>query len=351
MTTIAAIIALGILIFVHELGHFLAAKRCGVGVEKFSLGFGPKIIGKKIGETEYLISAVPLGGYVKMVGEDPKEECLSDEKSFSLQPVWKKLIIVFAGPAFNLLFAAFLFILIYSFTGVKTFTNKIGDVVADYPAYHAGLMKGDVILSINEKKMSNWRDITEIIYKNPGKSLKFKVMRNSQELVFFISPKKEKQKNVFQEEIEIGLIGIRPAEAVRDYNPLLIVYQGFKRTYDFISLTILAIVKLIQRVLPAKTIGGPIMIFQMVGEQVKVGILNENLYVFLAILSINLGILNLLPIPILDVGHIMFFLIEAIRRKPISLKKKEIAQQVGLFLLVSLMLLAFYNDITRIFIK
>jgi regulator of sigma E protease len=351
MTIIAAVIALGVLIFVHELGHFIAAKKSGVGVEKFSLGFGPKILGKKIGETEYLISAIPLGGYVKMVGEDPKEESAVKENSFNFQPLWKKFIIVFAGPAFNILFAVFLFILIYSFTGVTVISNQVGHVVQDYPAAKAGLMKGDIITSIDNHKIKTWFDITQAIHKNPAKDLKFNIIRDSKETVIFIRPQLGKVKNVFQEEIEVGLIGIGPAEPLKKHDPFLIIYSGFKKTWDIITLTLLAIVKLIQRVLPANTIGGPIMIFQIVGEQVKIGIFNENLYSFLAILSINLGILNLLPIPILDGGHIMFFIIEAIRRKPISISKKEIAQQVGLFLLISLMLLAFYNDLLRVFRK
>lgn len=349
MTIIAAVIALGVLIFVHELGHFLAAKQSGVGVEKFSLGFGPKILGKKIGETEYLLSAIPLGGYVKMVGEDPKEESAVKENSFNFQPLWKKFLIVFAGPAFNILFAVFLFILIYSVTGVTILSNRIGQVVPGNPADKAGLEKGDIITSIDNQKTKTWADITKAIHQSPGKDLKFIILRDSKETVIFIRPRLGKVKNVFQEELEVGLIGIGPAEPVKKHDPFLIIYSGFKKTWDFIVLTLLAIVKLIQRVLPANTIGGPIMIFQIVGEQVKIGIFNENLYSFLAILSINLGILNLLPIPILDGGHIMFFLVEAIRRKPISPNKKEIAQQVGLFLLISLMLLAFYNDLLRVF--
>lgn len=352
MTIIYAIIALGVLIFVHELGHFLVAKKLGVEVEKFSLGFGPKVFGKKIGETEYIISAVPIGGYVKMVGEDPEEDKhYPQEKSFSAKSVWKRSLIVIAGPAFNIFFAIFLFMLIYTFNGVAVHTTKIGDIMVDYPAHKAGLKKNDIIVSISNKKVSTWKEITEIVYKNPETDLRFDIMRGSKELVLFIKPRLEKMKNVFGEDTEIGLIGIKPAEPIKKYNPLLIIYKSFERVFEIIGLTVLAIVKLIQRVIPAKTIGGPILIFQMVGEQVKIGIFNPNLYIFLAFLSINLGILNLLPIPILDGGHILFFSLEAILGRPISLKKREMAQQIGLMLIISLMLLAFYNDILRLFGK
>lgn len=351
MTIFYAIIALGVLIFVHELGHFIFAKKSGVGVEKFSLGFGPKIIGKKVGETEYLISAVPIGGYVKMVGEDPRDETAPDEKSFSAQSVWRRLLIVIAGPAFNIFFAIFLFIVVYSFTGVAVYTNRIGEIVPGYPAEKAGLKKGDIIKAVDSREISKWKEITKIIYKNPGRELKFTILRDSEEVVLFIKPRLETTKNVFQEKIEVGLIGIRPAKPIRRHNPFLVVYKSFQTSFEIIGLTVLAIVKLIQRVLPAETIGGPIFIFQLVDKQVKVGLLNPDLYIFLAFLSINLGILNLLPIPILDGGHILFFSLEAILGKPVSLKKREIAQQIGLFLLISLMALAFYNDILRIFGK
>jgi len=350
MTIFYAIIALGVLIFVHELGHFLVAKKSGVGVEKFSLGFGPKIFGKKIGETEYLISAVPIGGYVKMVGEDPEEDKnYLHEKSFSAKSVWKRSLIVIAGPAFNILFAIFLFMLVYTFNGIAVYTTKIGEIMVDYPAHQAGLKKDDIIVAIDNKKLSTWKEITEIVYKNPEKDLRFDLIRGSKELVLFIRPRLEKMKNVFGEDTEVGLIGIKPAEPIKKHNPLLIIYKSFEKSFEIIGLTILAILKLIQRVIPAKTIGGPILIFQMVGEQVKIGIFNPNLYIFLAFLSINLGILNLLPIPILDGGHILFFSLEAILGRPISLKKREMAQQIGLIFIVSLMLFAFYNDILRLF--
>lgn len=349
-TFVAAIFVLGLLIFVHELGHFLVAKKSGVGVEKFSLGFGPKIFGRKIGDTEYLLSLIPLGGYVKLTGEDPEEECENKEHSFAKASVWRRLAIVSAGPAFNLLFAVLIFAIVYVI-GVPTLSSVVGNVRDGSPAMLAGLQANDEIIAIGDKKIKLWEDLRKVVHNSPNKELVFKIKRNDEELDILITPESKQTKNLFGEEITVGLVGIEPApNFIKErYNPAVAVYKGFLKTGEITYLTILSIKKLIQRIIPADTLGGPIMILQMAGEQAKVGVLN--LAFFIALLSINLGILNLLPIPILDGGHILFFLIEAVFGKPVSVKKREIAQQVGIAMLVSLMVFAFYNDITRIFFK
>ena len=349
-TFFAAILVLGALIFVHELGHFLVAKKLGVGVEKFSLGFGPKIIGMEIGDTEYLLSAIPLGGYVKLAGEDPDEECQDKEHSFSASSVWSRLAIVSAGPLFNLLFAVLIFSIVYM-VGVPTLAAAIGKVRDGSPALKAGLLVGDKITAIDGKPVKLWDELRETVHNSPNKELNFTISRNQKELDVVIIPESRKTKNLFGEDISVGLIGIEPESTfvTERYNPLLAVYKGFQKTWEITYLTVVAIKKLFQQVIPADTIGGPILILQMAGEQAKIGILN--LVFFVALLSINLGILNLLPIPILDGGHILFFSIEAIFGKPIAAKKREIAQQVGIAMLLSLMVFAFYNDIMRIFFK
>lgn len=349
-TFFSAILVLGVLIFVHEFGHFLVAKKLGVGVEKFSLGFGPQIIGKKIGDTEYMLSAIPLGGYVKLTGEDPDEECDDREHSFTDASVWRRLAIVSAGPVFNLLFAALIFTIVFMI-GVPVLSSVIGKVRDASPALKAGLLANDKIIAIGDKKIKLWDELRNIVHNSPYKELVFKIDRNGQELDLNITPESHETKNLFGEDIKVGLIGIEPASnfIVERYNPIIAVYKGFEKTWEITYLTIVAIKKLIQRVIPADTIGGPILILQMAGEQAKVGLLN--LVFFIALLSINLGILNLLPIPILDGGHILFFLIEAVIGKPVPAKKREIAQQVGIAMLISLMAFAFYNDIMRIFFK
>ena len=347
---IAGGLILGILIFVHELGHFLAAKLGGVGVEKFSLGFPPKLVGKKWGETEYVISAVPLGGYVKLVGQEPQEEEgkeIDPQKSYSEKSVPIRLQVILAGPLFNLFFAAIILTVVHM-VGMPVLTTKIGTVKENSPAMKAGLQPGDKVVGIGEISIQEWDEMTKIIYQSPGEALDIAIQRKAQQLSFRISPEAKLVPNLFGEEKRVGLIGIAPAGEYihKRYNPLVATYEGFVKTGQYIRVTFLIIVKIFQGIIPAKTIGGPIAIFQMAGETAKQGWLN--LVFFVALLSVNLGILNLLPIPILDGGHIFFLLIEGICGKPVSIKKQEMAQRVGILLLIFLMLFVFINDILRL---
>ena len=349
-SVISAVIVLGILVFVHELGHFLLAKRLGVGVLTFSLGFGPRLVGRKIGETQYQISAFPLGGYVKLIGENPQEAVKEEDlaRSFSVQPIWKRLAIICAGPFFNFFLAVVLFSVINLF-GIPFLPAKIGEISPGLPAEMAGLKNGDTVLSINGKDVSRWDDLSKIIRGSNGKELSLRVKRDDQVAEIRVTPKSSVQKNLFGEEVHTYVIGITPSEEVvlEKVNPFVAIGKGFSQTWNGITLTVVAIVKLIERVVPAKTIGGPIMIAQIAGEQAKRGL--TSFVLFMAILSINLGVINLFPVPILDGGHFLFLGLEAILGKPISLRKMEMAQQVGLILIILLMVFAFYNDLIRLF--
>ena len=349
MTTIISfIVLLGLLIFVHELGHFLLAKRLGVGVLKFSLGFGPKLIGKKIGETEYLISAFPLGGYVKMIGEDPGEVVSQEDlqRSFQNQPLLRRTAIVAAGPVFNLILAALIFSIVFM-TGVPVLTSKLGEISKESPAFSAGLKKGDRIVSIDGTLLRRWDEMVEIIQRSSGVRLTLSIEREGKRFDVPVIPEKKKTRNIFGEEREVGMIGVASGgEFIQEKaSPHIAVLKGFGKTIDISILTIVGVVKIIQRIVPADTIGGPILIAQLAGEQASAGL--TSFILFTAMISINLGVLNLLPIPILDGGHLFFFLIEAIRRKPLSVKMREVAQQIGLFIIIGLMIFAFYNDIMR----
>ncbi len=350
MTILAAIVLFGLIIFVHELGHFLSAKLVRVKVLKFSIGFGPKLIGKKYGDTEYLISSIPFGGYVKMLGESSEDEIQEEEKkySFSSQPVWKRSVIVFLGPLFNFLFAIIIFVFVFLY-GVPILLPEIGDVLPNTPAQRARLVKGDAIISINGSQITQWDEMTQIIHASPGKTLNLKIRRNNEVIPLTITPERKKVQDIFGQDKEVGLIGIKPSgnTFTRKSNLTESLINSVKRTWELTVLTIVAVVKLIQRVIPMNTIGGPIMIFQMAGEQASMGVLN--FFVFMAIINVNLGVLNLLPIPILDGGHILFLCIEAIRRKPLEEKVMSIAQRVGLALILLIMVFALYNDIVRIF--
>jgi regulator of sigma E protease len=345
---LSAIVVLGLLIFVHEFGHFIFAKLFGVGVEKFSLGFGPKIVGKTIGDTEYLISAFPLGGYVKMIGESPEAEVSPEDmsRSFMAQHPLKRIVIVAAGPTFNLLFAAILFIFVYMI-GVPSATTRIGEVLPGKPAAAAGLLAKDVVRSVNGKPVSRWDEFSGMIADSKGAPLEISVQRGDATLTFRIVPETKEGKNLFGEKILYPIIGVQSSgEMVTDrYPPVQAVGKGCVQTWRVISLTLLSIVKLIERVVPLDTVGGPIMIAKMAGEQASAG--GVNFLAFMALLSINLGILNLLPVPILDGGHLFFYFWELVFRKPVSMKTREMAQQIGLILLIGLMVLAFYNDFVR----
>jgi regulator of sigma E protease len=350
LTIVSTAIVLGILIFVHELGHFIISKKMGVKVLKFSLGFGPKLIGKKIGETEYQIAVFPLGGFVKPLGEDPNEEVKEEERhrSFWAQPIWKRALIIGAGPFFNFFLAAALFSSINLF-GIPYYPSKIGGVSPGLPAEQAGLKKGDVVFSIDGEEITKWDDLSQVIRNSKGKGLLLKVKRDGETLDIKVTPKPSTQKNLFGEEVPVFIVGITPFDeiVVQKVGPFRAIGKGLSQTWFGIKLTVVSIIKLIERVIPAKTIGGPILIAQMAGEQAKRGLLS--LALFMAILSINLGVINLFPIPILDGGHFLFLGLEAILRKPLSIKKMEIAQQIGLIFIILLMLFAFYNDLIRIF--
>ncbi len=535
---VAFVLVLGILIFVHELGHFLIAKKFRVGVEKFSLGFGPTVVGKRIGETEYVISAIPLGGYVKMLGEDPQEELSPEDqvRAFNHQALFKRFLIVAAGPVFNMLFAVLIFMGMFM-TGYPSDDTTVGQVEVGSPAWVAGIRAGDKIESVNEKSVRLWEDLVGMIRKSKGKPLAFTIRREDESLRMTVRPSARERKNLFGEYEKQSVIGIRhltlapvvgisdpaspagrsgfktgdqvrsvngktvgsypeleravsgnlggtlqfkveredqhlsitleltpperelllhdpdrtmqilgllpselfvkevtpsspaeragiragdriveadghrirsfaglqdlisskpgvptPLSVIREgkrlsltvtpeptvgkddlgnkittgkigilsayqprpgptllvrYNPFKALYKGLAMTWEITGLIFVSLVKLIQHVIPATTIGGPILIAQLAGRQIQYGFLE--LFKFIALISINLGILNLLPIPILDGGHLLFFAIEGIMGRPLSMRKREIAQQVGLFLLISLMIFAFYNDLIRVF--
>ena len=350
MSILFAIIALGALIFIHELGHFILAKSFGVGVEKFSLGFGPKVFGKKIGDTEYLLSALPLGGYVKMVGEGEDAEAeMSDqdrERSFADKAPLKRIAIVAAGPVFNLLFAYVIFIVIY-LSGVPAVTTKVGDVMAGKPAARAGLLAGDMITAVNGKPVTRWDEFAKIIAQGKLAPLELDVRRGQQTLKFNMVPESRTSKNLLGDTVTQPIVGVVAAgdTVIDHFPPGEAIQRGSAQCWSVIKLTVLSLVRLVERAIPLDTIGGPIMIVKMAGQQAAAG--GVNFLAFVALLSVNLGVLNLLPVPILDGGHLAFFVIEFIIGRPVSKKAREIAQQVGLVLLISLMMLAFYNDIAR----
>ncbi len=444
MTTVVSfVVVIGLLILIHELGHFLVARWVGVGVERFSIGFGPVLLRWRGKETEYCLSVIPMGGYVKMVGEESPLEgggsaTIDPAKSFSLRPLWARALIVFAGPGMNFVLAAAIFAGVFvvlgrpvlpavlgrvqpggpaaqagletgdrvvaiegqpvaywedlvkavqrtngetlqlvarrggeerkvALTPVRTKVRdifgderdawdfgarpytpaKIGDVLPDYPAAHAGLQPGDTVVALDESSVLSWDDLAEEIRKRPGRPVRLTVERNGQTLILSMTPQPIKERGPNGEEMEVGRIGISPAAAVTYVrsNPVFAVGEGIVRAIDMTALTAVGLWKLVTRQLPVSTIGGPIQIAVSAGEQARQGI--TSLAFFTAVISVNLALLNLLPIPILDGGHLLFFAIEAVLGRPLSLRKREVAQQVGFALLLLLMVLAVYNDLVK----
>ncbi|MFH1581817.1 MAG: RIP metalloprotease RseP [Pseudomonadota bacterium] len=349
-TIFSFVVVLGILIFFHELGHFLVARLFGVGVEKFSLGFGPKLFGKKIGRTEYIVSIMPLGGYVKMVGEEPNADISPVDLpvSFTHKHVFKRILIVAAGPFFNFLLAVIIFFGIFQSYGSFVLKPVIGDVNEGLPAHQAGLQKDDQIIEINGFAIKTWEEMAGIITDSKGESLALTVRRGESTFIVKLIPKQISAKNIFGDEIKRYVIGIKSSGDifVRELNPFQAFSESIIQTWKISKLVVISIVKMIQGTISVKTIGGPIMIAEMAGQQAREGA--TSFIFFIALLSINLGILNILPIPVLDGGHLIFFFVEAAIGRPVSIRIREIAQKAGILILILLMIFVFYNDISRL---
>jgi len=455
-TLVSFILVLGVLVFIHEFGHFVLAKRAGVYVEAFSFGFGPRLIGWKRGGTDYRICAIPLGGYVKMVGEDPKDEGAGRVDSFAAKSVWARLKIVVAGPLMNLALPFLLMPLVYLLgveqpaylneppvvgwvvpdspgqkagfqigdrilaiqseetptwekalltfaanldkplpvevlrdgsrvelevtpesagwgppnTGLlQAMPPALGELEPGSPAEAAGLKAGDRVVAVDQAPVRHWEQMSEIIRSHPGQSLLFTYEREGQTQSVAITPRAvtlENESSVRQrirgvlERIRIvaksepqqtevvGQVGIRylqPSVLVH-YGLWESIRNGARHIGEITVMTFDVLGKLVTGSVSPKTLGGPIIIAKMTGDAARHGL--SNLLSFMAILSLQLGILNLLPIPVLDGGHVLFLSLEAVRRKPLSLRVRDLAQQVGFFLLIGFFLYISYNDLMRL---
>jgi len=342
------VFVLGLLVIIHELGHFILAKIMGIRVERFSIGFPPRLFGKKIGDTDYCISALPFGGYVKMSGmideSFDKDGIKGEPWEFMSKPIWKRALVIFAGPAFNVLLAVFIFFISIYISGipepVKPAMSVVGSIIKDKPAERLGLKEGDVIKSINSQPVNTWDDLVNIIHNSAEKELTIVWERNGELSSGVVIPELDLLNN-------IGLIGVAPVTRVRQPAFFEAAGMGFKMTWNLTSLLGKSFKLLFSGKVPFKeSIGGPIQIAKMTGERAEDGF--DSLMWFAAFLSINLGILNLLPIPVLDGGHLVFLTIEAVIRRPLSIKMKLIIQQIGMALLLALMLFVIVNDFSRL---
>lgn len=338
MGIILVVISIGVVIFVHEFGHFIAAKRNKIKVEKFYLGLGPEVIGFTLGETRYGIAAIPLGGFVKLAGED-KDATQSQPGDFFFQPWYRRILVVAAGSIMNLVLAVFLFFITIFIWGVTTPTQTatIGEVKDGFPAQKAGILKNDVILKVDDLEITSWQQMASYIHSNPEKELKILIGRGDEKILFKVKSVRDPSRN-------IGLIGISPAMVKQRVSFIKALRYGINQSIMWNYLTLKYVVTKIVK-FQKPELSGPVGIVQVMTKTVKTGI--DNFLFLVAIVSNSLALFNLFPIPLLDGGHMLLFTIEGIIRKPLDRKYIEKINAVGLAIILFIILFATYSDILR----
>jgi regulator of sigma E protease len=354
---------LGLVVFFHELGHFLVARWCGVRILAFSIGFGPELLGfyDRHG-TRWKIAAVPLGGYVKFLGDEnaastPDRAHLADmdpgdrAQSFSFQPVRKRAAIVLAGPLANFLLAIVIFAGIFMLYGMQTMSARVDAVQAGSPAATAGFEPGDLVLAINGQPIDSFADMQRIVADSAGQTLQISVDRKGTQLALKATPVLQEEKDIFGNVQRIGLLGIRRSPTPGDvkYQPVSpprAIWMGIQETWFVVDKTLIYIGRVVIGREAANELGGPIRIAQMSGQVASVSFVA--LVHLAAVLSVSIGLLNLFPIPLLDGGHLLFYSIEAMRGRPLSERAQEVGFRIGFAIVIMLMIFATFNDIVHL---
>jgi regulator of sigma E protease len=348
-TVLIFVFVLGILVFVHELGHYKAAKSVGIFVEQFSIGFGKEIWGKiDSSGTRWKVCLMPLGGYVQMFGEYEGRavEKKRQHESFTHKSVLQRAWVVVAGPLANFVFALVVLIGLM-LIGEKKLTAEVGEVLPDMPAQAAGLQQGDVIRLIDELEVKDWDQLRDYVSAHPDRPLQLVVQRGERMLPILLTPKLETFTDPLGDEHQVGRIGIVPSYTTFDqrHDPLTAIKLGFVRMYEMTETTLVSIYRLATGTISAKHIAGPLGIADMAGATAEHG--SYHLLMFMVIISINLGIINLLPIPMLDGGQLVYLLVEAIKGSPVSEAVQQWGMRLGFGLVACLVVLATHNDIRR----
>jgi regulator of sigma E protease len=341
------IIVLSILIFVHEVGHFIVAKRMGVRIEQFSLGFGPQIFSWERNGTRYMICAIPLGGYVKMAGDNP-EEFQGKPDEYLAKSAGQRAGIVFSGPLLNYALAFLCFWLIF-FLGVPNLACRVGELLDNFGAQEAGVEVGDKILAVDGQEVKIWQDLQEIIMKKVEADIvRLSILRDTQRLEIPVQIKQEKIDTIWGESKTIGLIGIRPADEFIKikYGLIESFFVGGGKLFYLTGLTLKSLLWMVLGRLSFRdSVTGPLGIFYVTREAAHLGIVP--LIQVIAIISMSLSIFNLLPLPVLDGGHLLFILIEKIRGRRLSIRTERVVTQIGMSIIILLVIFVFYNDLLR----
>lgn len=347
---IPTLVVLGVLILVHEWGHFIACRLAKVRVEKFSIGFGPEILHFQGKETRYVISLFPFGGYVKPSGETISEIEGDTPRPYDYlaAPVFKRILIVTAGVGMNYLLSFILFVVIFV-AGRPVPLPQIGGFVKGYPAEISGLAKGDLVTALNGRRVNSWVELTEGLNRVAGTKVKLEVLRQGRQRVVPVPVRLERVQDVFGKTHDLARIGILPDPSALQIIKLPIgsaLREAFLTELHLTAMTYRALYYLVTGRLSLKTISGPIGIVAMTGDAAKMG----PIYVLhlSAVLGISLAVINLLPIPALDGGHLLFLLIEAIQGRRVSLVVQERVNQIGFALLLVLMVFVLYNDLVNL---
>lgn len=347
MNTIIFLAIISILIFVHEFGHFFMARKLGIKVEKFALGFGPQIFGFKFKDVNFKLCLIPFGGYVKLAGDNRQEFKGENYEYFSRSP-GQRALVVFFGPLFNYILA-FLFLWAVYCIGFPQMATTVGEVIEDMPAAEAGILEGDKIVEIDGKKVKYWEDVLDNIKGRVIKEeIQLKVLRDEKEISFSIFPVNKKEKDLFGKEREVSLVGIAPSDEIIEerYNIFTAFGVSLLSIFKLTYFTFKAIISLILGHLSLKeAVTGPVGIFNITSEAAKLGF-NALLHVT-SMLSLALAIFNVLPIPVLDGGHLMFLGFEKIRKRPLSDKVEQKISDIGFGFIIILAVFILFNDLIR----
>jgi regulator of sigma E protease len=333
-TVLAWVLVFGVLIAVHELGHFLVAKRVGIRVEEFSLGFGPRLWGRVVGETLYAVRAVPLGGYVRMTGMDG--EHLDDPRAFGRQAVWQRLMVILAGPIMNLVLAAFLYVIVFGPIGTPVPTTTVGGTVPGYPAARAGVRPGDQVIAVDGQPVRSWNGLAAAIARDNRRPVRLTVRRPDGTVATYVLGAQ------YYAPAKSRIVGIEPAFRTVHLPVFPAIAAGVDQTVALTGQWFVQLGRLLTGSGPFD-VAGPVGIAVMVGQAVQQGFVTVILLA--AALSANLGLFNVLPVPVLDGSRLWLLVLEAVRRRPLDPVKENLIHMVGLVMLLLFVVFVTYHDL------